>query len=162
LISDAIGSTVAPAGFDPAPEIFGGDRIFRRFRRSPGWKVDIVDLSYRRGVHNFVDIGLFVSLRVDGFEHHLDGQSLEALSGRRRGYRLITFFGFIRSRRCRLLARRVSSDLAGALAWFDTLSTPQQCLDLLGTPESMSPRPGSPLFLAMQDQLLPLVAAQRS
>ncbi|KAB2969686.1 MAG: hypothetical protein F9K18_00915 [Thermoanaerobaculia bacterium] len=152
-LSEAIGSTVAPAGFDRNPEIFGGDRVFRRFRRRHGWKVDIIDLAHRRMEPSFFDVGLFVCFQLEDYEHQLDGQSLVQLVGGDE-YRLVTSFGFLHDWRCARTARRAANDLSRSLHWFDRLATPRQCLDFLGTPESLSPGPGSPIYIAMREHLL--------
>lgn len=97
------------------------------------WKIEVVEMHYKRGGASGIDINLRVYLPCpEGSETDLDAHTLQGIldkSGRR--YWFPNWFGKIRVKRCRKFGCRTARDIVQALTWFDRFESPRQCLDLL-------------------------------
>ena len=123
-------------GFETEPRHFG-DGAFRRWWLRPGdWRVDVVELVFRRGGERRMLINLFVllpALQLIEPGNFVAGHGILTPS-------LPYWFPRLRIRR---YARRVWAAVEKELAWFDGCSTPARCLFVVQGQYDRPAPPGS-------------------
>ncbi len=129
-IASAVSGALAAHQFEPrAEETLTADHQLLRWKRSEGWKTEIVQLGRSTRDLSSMDANLFVHVRLsEERELLLDAQPLPRILGESRDYKATSWaFGS----RVTALEKQVCADIERAVAWLENYSSPLRALKRL-------------------------------
>ena len=137
-VSQALTGGLGPRGFSPDPSRSRSAEglQWRGWSRDPGWKRDVVEITWPRKDPDHVLVHLRVVLPCPEEETVLDGTTAAGVIGGRGRHLFPNLFGRLLPSRAESFGKEVLADTLKALPWFERYATPEDCRRMLEAGET--------------------------
>ncbi len=107
-----------------------GGLLVSTWRCTSDWLTREVQLGWRGRIpiDMQVNLSVYVPDAERGAERLFDGRTIKYLTGRKKPYYLPNFFGRVVGRSSARFAKKICTDTAKSLTWFDLFASPEKCL----------------------------------